>query len=532
MVITVAQLKELAREIGAPLRAGMKKDEILAEMKKVITKNWKANEIAREFLNTRKLTLDKDSDLFPPLSKADIANRKANKAYYDAIEGKKPAATTVYDDADDDEEEEEEDDDDDDDDDDDGDCKGRNCKVIKTKPVSHKPKKVSKPVSPKQSKPELKPLVTPTYIKPEPVRFKRIELVGLNLTPKAQTIRQITAVDFEKLIQTPAFIQRYLSSIETYNKIKLAMYQKKHATLNEDLEQVKRKLEKQKKKEKKPDDKTLADYVITLETVIDEINDILKILTESKPTAVDIRRSLMKAFFDADDGLYTLEGREDVHNRIAQQLYAFSRNPKTMLGFNNMAILGPAGTGKTKMATVLGFVYSHAGVLARNKVKIVSRADLVASHVGRTGPKTQRALFETLEGILFIDEAYQLSPCKTSESNDFGPEAVTEIVNFLDKYVGMSIVIVAGYEKPIMDCFFGGNEGLKRRFPIIIVLQPYDIEQLTKILLIFLKQRDAPTFSAEEKNTIYSLVDFISNHYPNVFKNQAGDMLNLSLIHI
>ncbi len=47
---------------------------------------------------------------------------------------------------------------------------------------------------------------------------------------------------------------------------------------------------------------------------------------------------------------------------------------------------------------------------------MATRAELIGSFVGSTAPKTRKILFDTLEGILFIDEAYSLTPCPEKDS--------------------------------------------------------------------------------------------------------------------
>lgn len=182
-------------------------------------------------------------------------------------------------------------------------------------------------------------------------------------------------------------------------------------------------------------------------------------------------------------------------------------------------------THNTHIAKVISYVYNTVGILSTGDVKIVSRYDLVGSYVGQTSPKTQSLLFQTLEGVLFIDEAYQLAPEKTD--NDYGGEAITEIVNFTDKYMGMSIVIVAGYKDLMLQRFFKSNEGLLRRFPIVVTLDDYTPEELCDILLSMLHKKRV-FIPHSLKNYIYTLIHNTLLVHPQLFSNQGGDMLNLA----
>lgn len=196
---------------------------------------------------------------------------------------------------------------------------------------------------------------------------------------------------------------------------------------------------------------------------------------------------------------------------------------------NHRFVLGDfTVTHNTALAKVIGFVFSKSGILATDTVKIISpRADLVGQYVGHTAPRTRACLFECLESVLFIDEAYQLS--STGTEKDFGPESVTEIVNFLDKYIGMNIVIVAGYEDRMMKQFFPSNEGLSRRFPFRLLLQKYSTCELTDILSQFIERGTDMKIDENTGNWLFSAVSHLSDKFSEdgVFANQAGDMLNL-----
>jgi hypothetical protein len=137
-----------------------------------------------------------------------------------------------------------------------------------------------------------------------------------------------------------------------------------------------------------------------------------------------------------------------------------------------------------------------------------------------------------LEGIVFIDEAYQIMPCQDgklqTDTKSYGPEAITEIVNFLDKFVGLSIMIVAGYKREIDGCFFAANEGLQRRFPVRMALPPYTMNDLLNIFLkTTITRLDDNIFSPDIAKYIYTVMVQLDAQDEAVFRNQAGDIMNL-----
>ncbi|HMP28328.1 MAG TPA: AAA family ATPase [Saprospiraceae bacterium] len=233
---------------------------------------------------------------------------------------------------------------------------------------------------------------------------------------------------------------------------------------------------------------------------------------------------------DPEHGLCCVTGRDTIKNNLAAQIYSFSRGYKTFVNsFNNIAIYGPSGSGKTYIAQIISFVFSKIGVLAKNNIKIATKADLTGQYVGHTAPRTRASLIETLEGILFIDEAYQLTDVSIG-SKDYGGEAIAEMINFIDKYIGLSIVIVAGYEDKMRQTFMTFNEGLPRRFPYIYTLESYTNAELTDILInnLISKLPDDICIDEDTSNYIYSLISTLRTEMPLSLRNQAGDMLNLS----
>lgn len=66
------------------------------------------------------------------------------------------------------------------------------------------------------------------------------------------------------------------------------------------------------------------------------------------------------------------------------------------------------GTGKTSVARIIGKIFNIIGLLKKGHVHEVKVNDLTSRYVGDTTKEALRQFNLALDGVLFIDEAYQL----------------------------------------------------------------------------------------------------------------------------
>lgn len=147
--------------------------------------------------------------------------------------------------------------------------------------------------------------------------------------------------------------------------------------------------------------------------------------------------------------------------------------------------LGNPGTGKTTVARIVGHILYDNGVIAEDKLIETSRADLVAGYIGQTAVKTRKVLESALGGILFIDEAYTLA---NGGQNDFGQEAIDEILKFMEDNRSNIMIIFAGYTKN-MESFLETNPGLRSRIPNEFNFEDYTVDEMIQIGLLSLKKK-------------------------------------------
>ncbi|ALG07132.1 AAA family ATPase [Kibdelosporangium phytohabitans] len=143
----------------------------------------------------------------------------------------------------------------------------------------------------------------------------------------------------------------------------------------------------------------------------------------------------------------------------------------------HLVFTGSPGTAKTTMARLLAAVYAKLGLLSSGHLVEVSRGDLIGEYLGQTAPKVRAAVAKALGGVLFIDEAYSLTD---AWYDDYGSEAIAELIKLMEEHREDLVVIVAGYDGK-MAKFMDKNPGLASRFPSKLRFPDYSDDELVAI---------------------------------------------------
>jgi hypothetical protein len=173
----------------------------------------------------------------------------------------------------------------------------------------------------------------------------------------------------------------------------------------------------------------------------------------------------------------------------------------------HMALLGNPGTGKTTVARIIGEIYKEIGLLSKGHFVEVDRSKLVGRYVGQTAHLVNETVALAKGGVLFIDEAYSLSPTGgggAQEAHVYEAEAVDTLVKLMEDERDDLVVILAGYTEPMRE-LLNSNPGLASRVPFLVSFQDYSIDELGEIFDGLLAARGL-RIEAEARSSVLALI--------------------------
>ena len=183
------------------------------------------------------------------------------------------------------------------------------------------------------------------------------------------------------------------------------------------------------------------------------------------------------------DALIGLAGvKRAVHQTLDKEKRSKQRHLDAGIDYRpgnlHMLFYGNAGSGKTMVARLVGKIFAKAGLLPKADVFVeASRETLVAGFQGQTAERTKDVVRKAMGGVLFVDEAYNIC---NGEHDDFGHEALNELIAPLYNQKGNFMVIMAGYEDKMQE-LAKNNQGFDSRFPTTVYFEDYNKEELRQI---------------------------------------------------
>jgi len=229
--------------------------------------------------------------------------------------------------------------------------------------------------------------------------------------------------------------------------------------------------------------------LVNIDVEINNLEDLIK-LAEKYPLKFDVEYNInMEAIHNIKKPVTELNnmiGMNKLKSSILDQILYFVQEFHTQANsqdFMHTVIYGPPGTGKTETAKIMGKIFSNLGILKKKTFTKATRADLIAGYLGQTALKTRDMIEKSIGGVLFIDEAYALGNPEKRDS--FAKECIDTLCEGLSDNKDKLMVIIAGYEKELKNCFFAYNQGLDSRFTWRFNTDDYTYKEL---FLIFKKK--------------------------------------------
>jgi SpoVK/Ycf46/Vps4 family AAA+-type ATPase len=225
---------------------------------------------------------------------------------------------------------------------------------------------------------------------------------------------------------------------------------------------------------------------IIINKKINSLNDLIQLINEY-PIIPNIKYNIdIYKLHNIKDLLIELNnmiGLHNIKNNILDQLLFYIQNLhlNNNIDYMHTVLYGSPGTGKTEIAKIIGNIFCKLGILKKGTFRKVVRSDLIAGYLGQTAIKTSKVIEESLGGVLFIDEAYALGNSEKRDS--FAKECIDTICEGLSNHKDNLMVIIAGYEEELNNCFFSFNQGLKSRFPWVFKTDKYLYDDLKNIFI-------------------------------------------------
>ena len=232
-----------------------------------------------------------------------------------------------------------------------------------------------------------------------------------------------------------------------------------------------------------------------METIKDQINprtfdDIMRDLNEQIGLS-DLKEVIIRK---QEEILYARKSGGSLYN-INPGYYFFVGNP---------------GTGKSTSAKLFAECLYELGIVKSSNFLSCTAKDLIGQYVGETDKKTYALLKKSINGVLFIDEAYSLSYAGGSGAEvGYRKEALEQIIAFMDvpEHRRKCCLIFAGYEKD-MQGLYKSNSGMRSRIEEVH-FNDFSAQEMYDIFALFCKKGG------------FAIADGVREYYVPIFEKMT-----------
>ncbi len=190
---------------------------------------------------------------------------------------------------------------------------------------------------------------------------------------------------------------------------------------------------------------------------------------------------------NAVEDIMKMPGLKNVKKKIREIENALITGNQSEPG--HYIFMGAPGTGKTTVARKMGLLFRSHGLLKRGHLVETNAGELISEMLHH--PDFDRIGKKALDGVLFIDEAYQLM--NTANGRDI----IDSLIKYMEDNRQRLCVILAGYEDQMSEMLRTANPGLASRTERgRIYFDNYTGEELYQI---FLKMLPESGMNADEE---------------------------------
>lgn len=229
------------------------------------------------------------------------------------------------------------------------------------------------------------------------------------------------------------------------------------------------------------------------------------VINSTVNTSADTRSAMEQL-----DSMIGLQSVKDQLHTVMNTVSVNMVHPERDFGFSNhMIFAGDPGTGKTTVAKLVAAALFEIGAISENKCMEVPASQFIKGFVGQTGEHVENIMKKALGGVLFIDEAYQLTV--KDNQNTFNDDAIAVLIRYMEDHRGDLVIIAAGYEKEMRE-FLASNAGLARRFQWIS-FENYTPAQMGDIFLSMCRQYKETLGFEQYENELIQMFTAITDFY-------------------
>ena len=184
--------------------------------------------------------------------------------------------------------------------------------------------------------------------------------------------------------------------------------------------------------------------------------------------------------------MMSMIGCEDAKQQLTAMIADFrmrklaaARGRNSARAYYHAVFSGNPGCAKTTCARLYAKVLAREGITKTDRFAELSRSKIVDKYVGSTAQNVRKLFERNAGGVIFIDEAYTLCDGDPAGKNNFGIEAINELIVCMENHPE-TVVIFAGYPDKMED-FLSSNPGLRSRIPYNVSFSDYTTEELVAI---------------------------------------------------